>query len=48
MVDVSSDGHLQTTCQCLEDTLNLVVFVLAFCFDVEVHLSRIGERLEEM
>ena len=48
MEDVTTDSHLQRTCQCFEDTFNLVVFVLSFSMNVEVHACSIAERFEEM
>ncbi len=48
MVDVAPDGHLEGTCEGLEDALDLVVLVLAFGLDVEVDAGGIGERLEEV
>ena len=48
MGDVTSDRHLQTAGQSLEDTFYLVVLVLPLGFDVQVHLRGIAEALEEM
>ena len=48
MVDVAPDGHLQTAGKGLEDTLNLMMLVSALGLNVEIHLSRIAETLEEM
>ena len=48
MVDVATDGHLQTACQCLEDSLNLMVLVLPFGTNEEVHACGIAEALEEV
>ena len=48
MVDVAPDGHLEGTCESLEDAFDLVVLILALGLDVEVDASGIGERLEEV
>ena len=48
MIDVSSDSHLQTSSQCLEDAFDLVVLVLTLSLDVEIHFCGIGETFEEM
>lgn len=48
MIDVTAHSHLQSSCQCLEDALYLVVLISAFCLDVQVHLSGITQTLEEM
>lgn len=42
VVDVAFYGHLQAACQSLEDTLDLVVLVLSFRLDVEIHLGRVA------
>ena len=43
MVDIAIDCHLKASCQCLEDSLYLMVFILTFCLDVKIDLSAIGE-----
>ena len=48
MVDVSLHGHLQRTGQSFEDTLNLMMFILSLCLDIQIHQSRIAQRLKEM
>ena len=48
MIDVTAHSHFQCSCQCLEDALYLVVLILSFGFDVQIHLSGIAEALEEM
>ena len=48
MVYVATDCHLQRTRQGFEYALNLVVFVVAFCLDIQVHFCSIGETLEEV
>ena len=48
MVDVTSDSHFQRTGKGLEDTLNLMMLVLSFGTNVQVHLSSIAETLEEV
>ena len=45
---ITANGHLQCTGQGLEDALNLVVFVIALSFDVEIHLGAVAQALEEM
>ena len=47
-VDIASDGHLDGTGQSLEDTFDLVVFVRAFRFYVQVHAGSIAQALKEM
>ena len=48
MIDITSDCHFQTPCEGFEDTLYLMVLVLAFGLDVQVHLRSIRKALEEM
>ena len=48
MINVTLDRHLDGTGQCLEDSFYLVMFVLTFGLDIEVHLGGITQRLEEM
>ena len=48
MVDVATDGHADGSGKGLEDAFNLVVFVLAFCLDVQVHACCVREAFEEM
>jgi hypothetical protein len=45
---VTLDRHLYGTCKCLEDTFYLVMLVLAFCLDIEIHSGTIGKTLEEV
>ena len=47
MLYVTLDRHLYGTCKCLEDTFYLVMLVLAFCLDIEIHSGTIGKTLEE-
>ena len=39
MVDVATDCHADSAGKGFEDTFDLVVLVLSFGFDVEVHAS---------
>ena len=48
MIDIAAYGHFDAAGKCLEDALDFVMLVLAFGFDVEVHLGCIAERLEEV
>ena len=48
MIDIALDRHLDGTGQRLEDSFYLVMLVLTFGLDVEIHLGRIAQRLEEM
>ena len=48
MVDVATDSHADGTSERFEDAFNLVVFVLSFGLDVQVHASCVREALEEM
>ncbi len=48
MLYIALNGHLQSTCQGLEDTLYLVVLVCALRLDVQVHTGSIRQALEEM
>jgi len=48
MEDVATDCHLECAGQSLEDTFNLVMLVLPFGLDVEIHLGSIAEALEEV
>ena len=48
MVYIAVDSHPQRSCQSFEYAFNLVVFVLSFCLNVEVHLRCIAETLEEV
>jgi len=48
MIDVALHGHLQTTGQRLEDSFYLVVLVLTLGLNVQIHLRRIAEALEEV
>jgi L-amino acid N-acyltransferase YncA len=48
VVDVSLYRHFQRTGKCLEDAFYLMMLVLALSLDVEVHLCRITQTLEEL
>ena len=48
MVNIALDRHFQSTRQGFENTLYLVVFVLSFGLNIEVHLRGIAQRLEEV
>ena len=48
MIDVALHRHLQRTGQRLEDTLNLMVLVVAVRLYIEVHHGSIAQALEEM
>ena len=43
MVDVAADSHFQGAGKGFEDAFYLVVLVLAFGADVEIHLGGIAE-----
>lgn len=47
-MDITTDGHLERTGKSLEDTFDLVVFVITFGLDVKVDAGGIGKRLEEV
>ena len=47
-MDVAADSHADGTGKSLENALYLVVLVLAFGLDIEVHAGSIREALEEM
>ena len=48
MMDIAIDSHLETTGKSLEDTLNLMMLIVALSLDVEVDLGTIAERLEKV
>ena len=48
MIDVATDCHFQRTGKGLEDALYLVVLVLPFGTDVEVHAGGVAQALEEV
>ena len=48
MVDVSLHRHFQRASQRLENAFYLVVLVLSLRLDVEVHLCRVAQTLEEV
>ena len=48
MVDITAYGHFQRPCQRFEDAFYLVVFVVAFSLDVQIHLGSIAETLEKV
>ena len=48
MTHISLHRHADSAGQGFEGALNLVVFVLAFRFDAEIHERRIAQALEEM
>ena len=43
MVDVAANGHLQGTGEGFEDAFYLMMLVLAFGADVEIHFGGIAE-----
>ena len=43
MVDVATDSHFQGTGEGFEDAFYLMMLVLAFGADVEIHLGGIAE-----
>ena len=48
VVYVTTDGCTERAGKGLEDGLGLVMFVIAFGLDIEVHEGSVGETLEEM
>jgi hypothetical protein len=48
MCNVSSDSHSQASCESFEDAFYLVVLVLAFCLDIQIHSGAVGQTLEEV
>ena len=48
VIDVALHSHSECSCQSFEDAFNLVVLVVAFGLDVEVHVSRVAQAFEEM
>ena len=48
MVYIAVYGHLQRTCQRLEDALYLVMLVFALSLDVQVHLGSVAQALKEV
>ena len=48
MINVASDSHAQRAGQCFEDAFYLVVLVLSLGLDVQIHLGRIAQALEEV
>ena len=48
MINVAAHSHFQSSCQCFKDTFNLVVLVLAFGLDVQVHLRCVAQTLKEV
>ena len=43
MIDIAFDRHLDSTGQRLEYSFYLMMFILSFCLDIEIHLSRIAQ-----
>ena len=48
MCYISADSHSQASCKRFEDAFYLVVLVLTFCLDVQIHRCAIGQTLEEV
>ena len=48
MINVAAYSHFQSSCQCFKDTFNLMVLVLAFGLDVQIHLRCVAQTLEEV
>ena len=48
MIDVSAHGHLETAGEGFEDALYLMMLVLTFGLDVQIHLRGIAEALKEV
>ena len=48
MINVAAHSHFQSSCQGFEYAFNLVVLVLAFGLDVQIHLRCVAQTLEEV
>ena len=48
MCYISADSHSQAASKRFEDAFYLVVFVLTFCLDVQIHRCAIGQTFEEV
>ena len=48
MCNVSADCHSQASCKSFEDAFYLVVLILAFCLDIQIHSCAVGQTLEEV
>ncbi len=48
MMYIAIDSHLETTGKSLENTLYLMMLIVALCLDVQIDLGTIAERLKEV
>ena len=48
MINVAAHSHFQCSCQGFEYAFDLVMLVLAFGLDVQVHLRCVAQTLEEV
>ncbi len=48
MINVASHSHFQCSCQGFEYAFDLVMLVLSFGLDVQVHLRCVAQTLEEV
>ena len=47
-VNITPDSHLDGTSQSLEDSFNLMMFIRAFRFDIQVHAGSVAQAFKEM